>query len=67
MRSENFVFGRQKLCNFYATNLNLVLTLYFIIIDIEEGHLLKIIIIKNIKKKNKSHLNYKLILELNCL
>ena len=42
MRSENFVFGRQKLCNFYATNLNLVLTLFFII-DIEEGHLLKII------------------------
>ena len=66
MRSENFVFGRQKLCNFYATNLNLVLTLFFIIIDIEEGHLLKIIIIiKN--KKNKSHLNYKHILESNCL
>ena len=50
MRSENFVFGRQKLCNFYATNLNLDLTLFFIIIDIEEGHLLKLIIIIKNKK-----------------
>ena len=37
VRSENFVFGRQKLCNFYATNLNLVLTLFFLLLILRRG------------------------------